>query len=128
MLVLGWFYLAVLTLASLIFGSLGFAAGVAAGGIIAMTSFSVAVKDLQRFVDSVAAEDDHAAGNRSAGKGKKGLIIKFWLRIFLIGVVLLVLLKSGVNVFGLLLGLTTVVFTVTLSGVGAAWRYYHGRR
>ncbi len=62
-------------------------------------------------------------------KSKKGFILKFWLRLFLIGLVLFFLIKSsGINVFGLILGLTTVVFTVTLSALTVVWRYYFSRR
>ncbi len=32
------------------------------------------------------------------------------------------------NVFGLILGLTTVVFTVTMSAITVVWRYYFSRR
>jgi len=81
------------------------------------------------FIDSLAAVQDQLEGTNNGKKSKKGFILKFWFRIFLIGLVLLFLIKgSGVNVFGLILGLTTVVFTVTLTAFGAVWRYYFSRR
>ena len=69
---------------------------------------------------------------QSAEKGKKtkkGLILKFWLRFFLIGLILFLFIKfSGINIFGLILGLTTVVFTITISALGIVWGYYFSRR
>ena len=43
-------------------------------------------------------------------------------------VLLLLIASSAVNVFGLILGLTTVVFTITLSALGVVWGYYFSRR
>lgn len=129
MLAMSWVYLLFLVLGSWLISSWSFAWGVMAGGIISIVSFWLSHRDVVAFIDSLSAVQDELAGTNSGKKSKKGFILKFWFRIFLIGLVLLLLIKgSGVNIFGLILGLTTVVFTVTLTALGAVWRYYFSRR
>ena len=129
MLVMSWVYLFVLVAGSWIISSWSFAWAVLAGGIISVLSFWLSHRDVIAFIDSLTPCQEGSDGKESVNKGKKGFILKFWIRIFAIGLVLLALIKFGsVNIFGLILGLTTVVFTVTFTAVGVVWRYYFSRR
>jgi hypothetical protein len=123
---LSWVYLIVLAVGSWVLSSWSFAWAVLAGGIISITSFLVSYRDVMGFFDTVAPQSQSA---EHVKKIKKGLVVKFWLRLFLIGLILFLLIRfSGINVFGLILGLSTVVVTITFSAVGVVWRYYFSRR
>ena len=129
MLVMSWVYLLILVLGSWLIASWSFAWAVLAGGIISIVSFHVSQRDVTAFMDSLVPGQEGAVEKGTIKKSKKGFILKFWFRLFLIGLVLFFLIKSSnINVFGLILGLTTVVFTVTLSAVTVVWRYYFSRR
>ncbi len=127
MLALSWLYLAILVLGSWVISSWSFAWGVLVGGVISIASFLVSSREVKRFIKTFEQQQ-----GQSAEKGKitkKGLILKFWLRLLLIGLVLFFFIRfSSINVFGLILGLTTVVFTITLSALGVVWGYYFSRR
>jgi hypothetical protein len=127
MLAMSWVYLGLLVLGSWWFASWSFAWGVLAGGIVSVVSFRVSYRDVTAFIDTMAGPSP--VEKKSGGSGKTKLLLKFWLRIAVIGIVLLLLIRFGdINVFGLILGLTTVVFTITMSGLGVVWRYYFSRR
>jgi hypothetical protein len=127
MLTMSWVYLGLLVLGSWFIESWSFAWGVLAGGIVAVISFWVSYRDVTAFIDGVVGQS--MVEKKGGAPGKTKLLIKFWLRIAVIGVVLLLLIRFGdINVFGLILGLTTVVFTITMSGFGVIWRYYFSRR
>ncbi len=92
-------------------------------------SFWFSYRDVRVFFNSLASEQELQSEKERLKESKKGYILKFWLRIFLIGLVLLFLITLGnINIFGLILGLTTVVFTITISAFGVVWRYYFSRR
>ena len=128
--VLSWIYLLVLTVGSWIIRSWSFAWAVLAGGIISILSFLVSHKDVAGFLESMTPCQEGESGKKEIKKRKLGLILKFWFRILIIGIVLLFLIRSHmVNVFGLILGLSTVVFTVTFTALGVARHYFFsGRR
>ncbi len=128
--VMSWVYLLVLTVGSWLLVSWSFAWAVFAGGVVSILSFVVSHKDVIGFIESLTPAQDGVSDKEKVKKYKKGFILKFWFRIFLIGVVLLLLIKSGkANVFGLILGLSTVVFTVTFTALSVAKRYFFsGRR
>ncbi len=129
MLVLSWVYLIVLAAGSWMLGSWSFAWAVLAGGVISVVSFWFSYRDVTVFFDSLAGEREQHSDKDRLKEGKKGFIVKFWLRIFLIGLVLLFLITIGnINIFGMILGLTTIVFTITVSALGVVWRYYFSRR
>ena len=129
MLVMSWVYLLILVLGSWMIGSWSFAWAVMAGGVISIVSFHVSQHDVTAFVDSLVPGQDGAVEKGDIKRSKKGFILKFWFRLFLIGLVLFFLIKSSdINVFGLILGLTTVVFTVTMSAITVVWRYFFSRR
>jgi hypothetical protein len=127
--VMSWVYLAVLTLGAWIFHSAFFSWSVFVGGIISILSFWVSHNDVTRFFSSLASTEPMAEKEK-VKKSRIGYIVKFWVRIVIIGIVLLVLIKyKKVNIFGLILGLSTVVFTVTITAVNVARRYFFsGRR
>ena len=129
LLVLSWVYLVVLVTGSWVFHSWSLAWAVLAGGLVSVTSFWFSYRDLKRFLDSLVSGQDIEGGTDKVGNTKRDFILKFWLRIIAIGLVLLLLIAgSDVNVLGLLLGLTTVVFTMTISALAVVWRYYFSRR
>ncbi len=75
-------------------------------------------------MESLNSSEEGQGEKKALSVGKSQYIIKFWLRLAVIGLILLVLIKSGkVNIFGLLVGLSTVVFTITLTTVSAAKHY-----
>ena len=127
--VMSWVYLAVLTLGAWVFHSAFFAWSVFAGGVLSILSFWVSHNDVTRFFGTLAATTP-LSEKEKVKRGRIGYIVKFWVRIAIIGIVLLVLIKyKKANIFGLILGLSTVVFTVTVTAVNVARRYYFsGRR
>jgi len=128
--VISWIILAIMILASAVLVSLGFAWSVFAGGVVANCSFWLSSKDIMRMVDSVSSLPSLEDRKEQAQQGQKGYLLKFWIRIVLIGIVLLVLIKSEVvNIFGLILGLSTVVIAVMFISLDVARHYFfRGRR
>ena len=125
-----WIVLALLTLGSFFFISVSFAWSVLAGGVISNVSFLISQKDIKGFVESVTSYPEPDGRKAKAKQGQKGYLLRFWVRIAMIGIVLLVLIKSGrVNIFGLILGLSTVVLAITFISLDVIRRYYSsGRR
>ncbi len=128
--VVGWTVLVIMTVVSALLMSLQFAGSVFIGGVISIVSFWLSYKDVVRLVDSVTSTPLPEAKKESARLGQKGYLIKFWIRLAIIGVVLLLIIKSGmVNIFGLILGLSTVVVTITCMSMNVVYHYYFsGRR
>ncbi|MGB3209873.1 MAG: ATP synthase subunit I [Desulforhopalus sp.] len=128
--VISWTLLAALTLGSAVFVSLSFAWSVFAGGVISICSFWVSNKDVMRMIDSVSSLSAPEDRKAQAQQGQKGYLLKFWIRIVLIGIVLLLLIKSKmVNIFGLIIGLSTVVIAITFISLNVARHYFfRGRR
>lgn len=128
--VISWICLALLAAGSAVLVSLAFAWAVLVGGVISIGSFWVSHRDVVRMIESVTALPVVEARQAQARQGQKGYLIKFWIRLAIIGVVLLVLIKSqAVNIFGLILGLSTVVLTITILSLHVARHYFfRGRR
>jgi hypothetical protein len=127
MLALSWLYLAALVVGAWVMSSWSFAWGVLVGGLISIASFWVSYREVLVFFKALDPEQEQFP--ETAKKTKKGLILKFWLRLFLIGLILFLFIRfSSINIFGLILGLTTVVFTITFSALGVVWGYYFSRR
>lgn len=123
-------YLAVLTVGSWMFFSWTVAWSILVGGVIAIVSFSVSQRDLSSLLDSLVASPDRTEKEAKARFGKSGFLLKFWIRFAIIGVVVLLLIRfSAINAFGLILGLSTIVFTVAFTAVEIVRHYYFsGRR
>jgi hypothetical protein len=128
--VMSWTLLGLMTLGSAVFVSLWFAWSVFAGGVISICSFWVSNKNVMRLIHSVTSLSSPEDRKAKAQQGQKGYLLKFWMRIVLIGIVLLLLIKGrGVNIFGLILGLSTVVIAITFISLDVAGRYFfRGRR
>ena len=128
-----WIYLLVLTVVSWVVWSWSFAWAVLAGGIISVVSFMVAHKDVVGFMESLAPVQGQDCDKKEIKKKRFGFIIRFWVRILIIGIVLGFLMWSKKidrdNIIGLVLGLSTVVFTVTITALGVVRHYlFSGRR
>jgi len=128
--IVGWTVLVIMTVVSTLLMSLQFAVSVFIGGVISIVSFWLSYKDVIRLVDSVTSTPLAEAKKESARLGQKGYLIKFWIRLAIIGVVLLLIIKSGMaNIFGLILGLSTVVVTIMFMSMNVVYHYYFsGRR
>ncbi|TKB24894.1 ATP synthase subunit I [Desulfopila sp. IMCC35006] len=128
--VISWILLAVMTIASAILVSWWFAWSVFAGGVLSIVSFWVSSKDVLRMIGSISSLSSLDDRKAQAQQGQKGYLLKFWIRIVLIGIVLLFLIKGKVvNVFGLILGLSTVVVAITFISLNMAGHYFfRGRR
>lgn len=124
-----WFFLTILTIGAWFLHSFFFAWSVFIGGLIAIFSFWVTHKDVTSFFCRLAVAEP-ASGGKKQIKSKGEYLIRFWIRIAIIGAVLLVLIKyNKVHIIGLILGLSTVVFAVTFTALNAARRYFFsGRR
>ena len=90
--VMSWVYLAILTLGALVFHSAFFSWSVFVGGVISILSFWVSHNDVTRFFGSLTATGPMAEKEK-VKKSRIGYIVKFWVRIVIIGIVLLVLIK-----------------------------------
>ena len=113
-----WLILAFLTSCSCFLLNPMLAVGVAVGGLVAIASFSAMQRTVRR---AFAIERKETR--------KKGLIIiKVFLRLFLLGAVLYILItKVEIDPVGLAIGLSTVVLGIVSLGVSQAWRMRPGR-
>jgi len=129
-----WFYLLVLILGSWWLKSWSFAWPVLAGGVISIVSFVSLHKDVMKLVNSLNPDMDEECevaleNKKDAKQVIIGILIRFFLRIIVIGILLLLLIKSAkADVFGLIIGLSTMVFTITFTTVSVARRYLFGSR
>jgi hypothetical protein len=125
-----WLCLLVITGGALAFGSLSFAMAVLLGGIISVGSFWLSHREVIRIFHNVTAQPNLEDRQAQARQGQKGYLVKFWVRLVLTGVVLLLLVKSRmVDVLGLVLGLSTVVLAVIVISLDVARHYlFRGRR
>jgi ATP synthase I chain len=128
--VISWFCLAVLTLGAAVIVSFEFALAVLLGGLISLGSFWVSSTEVMRVVRLVVSSPALEDRQVKARQGHKGYLVKFWGRLAIIGVVLLVIIKSqAVNIFGLIIGLSTVVLSITFISLNVARHYFfRGRR
>ena len=103
-----WIILGGLLLLSLAFGSARFTVGMLAGGLISILNFYGLSRGLKTAFGQMA----------NGGTGKASLIFKYLLRLAVTGLTLyLVLVKVRADIFGLLIGLSTVVIGILISTV-----------
>ncbi len=128
--VVSWVYLTVLTLGAWGLFSWALAWSVLVGGLIAILSFWVSQRDLTQFLETLPVGEELTEGQAKSQFKKSGFLLRFWIRIVIIGVVVLLLVRfSSINAFGLIMGLSTVVFAVALTAVEIVRHYYFsGRR
>lgn len=97
----GWILLILLAAGSALFASSGFTAGVLAGGLLALANFAWLRNILAR------------ALNLEARQAARFAQLRYLLRLTLQGVAIyLLIVKVGVDVFGLLLGLSILVIII----------------
>lgn len=103
-----WVVLGVILALSLLFLSGRFALGVLAGGLVSIVNFYWLSRDLK------------GALSRHAEKAKPFMMVKYYIRFIVTGVVLFVVItKAPVDIFGLVLGLSVVVINVIVMVIGA---------
>ncbi len=103
-----WVTLGVLAALSILFLSVRFAGGVCIGGIISIVNFYWLARDLRSSL------------LKHAERAKPFMVMKYYLRLIITGVVLFVVITQvPVDVFGLVLGLSVVVISVVITVVGA---------
>lgn len=96
-----WLLLALLTIGGLAFGSLRFAAGELAGGLLAIANFYWLRSILQRVF------------LLPAGKAGRFAQIRYVLRLALMALVIwLLIVRVGIDVIGLLVGLSVLVINI----------------
>lgn len=117
-----WVLLSVLVLLGWLWQGRDFALGVLVGGLLAVVNFHVLAYILNRTL------------NRSLGqtakweRGTKQAIFfaKYILRVTVLAAILYFLIRYNlVNVFGLIIGLSTVVITLILAGINEIRKIYH---
>ena len=102
-----WFVLGTLLLVSVIFASVNFTLGLVAGGLVSVLNFYGLCRGLQSAFGKWETDNSLA---------KAPLILKYLLRMAAIGFVLYVLLaKTSADIFGIVLGLSTVVIAIILT-------------
>ena len=128
--VISWIVLTFLILCSAVVVSPAFGFAVFIGGIVSICSFWVSHNDVLKVIHSVTSLPSLDERKAQAQQGQRGYLLKFWIRIVIIGIVLLVIIKSQmVNIFGLILGLSTVVFSITFISLNVMRHYFFsGRR
>ena len=100
-----WLLLAALTVICSLFGSLAFGMGVAAGGLIALGNNFWLRSILERIL--IQQRND----------ARSYAIIRYLVRLTISGIIILALIKFGVNIAGLLVGLSVLVITITTVSV-----------
>jgi len=96
-----WIILAAVSTVSYILLPLNFTLGVLAGGMISITNFYGLTRSLKKAFSNVS------------GRTKSFLMIRYYMRFILTGVVIYFLLtRTEISVFGLLIGLSLVVVNV----------------
>lgn len=122
--VISWIVLIILTLGSALFVSPAFALAVFVGGVVSVCSFWVSHGDVTKIIQSVTALPSLELRQAQARQGQRGYLLKFCLRIVIIGIVLLLIIRSQtVDIFGLILGLSTVVLSITFISLNVMRHY-----
>lgn len=101
---LSWLVLFVLTLLSL-FVSMKFSAGVALGGLIALGNNFW----LRSIVERVLIQQPD--------NPKTYAIVRYVLRLSITGIIILLLIRSGISIIGLLVGLSVLVISISAVSV-----------
>jgi len=96
-----WIILGIVSVVSLIFLPLNFTLGIFAGGLISIANFYGLTSSLRRAFSNVS------------GRTKSFLMFRYYIRFILTGVVIYFLLtRTDISIFGLLIGLSLVVFNI----------------
>ena len=109
----GWIIFLILASVGYLFMSRSFTLGIILGGIIIIINFG--------FLQSTIIK---AFQNNPDIRGKKPLLmVKSFLRLFLLGGIIFILLKYELaDPVGLAIGLSIVFFSIVSMGISSAWR------
>jgi hypothetical protein len=111
--VANWLILAVMLIAGYLWLGREFALGVLAGGLVAVINFHLLHQALRGMFERVQGHPDS-----EAGWAKAFFALRQMLRFVALLVIIFLLVSSGwLNIFGLVLGLSTVVLTLMLAGL-----------
>jgi hypothetical protein len=100
-----WLLLGALTVISSLFGSINFGIGVAAGGLIALGNNFW----LRSIMERILIQQRPDARSYAT--------VRYILRLTISGIIIVGLMKFGINITGLLVGLSTLVITITTVSV-----------
>jgi hypothetical protein len=108
-----WVVLTVLTLAGFFWRGREFALGVLVGGLLVVANFHLLHQALKGILEQVAQNPQEGSGRAKAFFAARQL-----LRFFaLLAIIFLLVGQGWVNIFGLLVGLSTVVVTLMLAAL-----------
>ncbi len=108
-----WLVLAILVLVGLIWRGQAFALGVLVGGLVAVVNFHLLHRALKGTLEQVGANPEEAQSRAKAFFAARQL-----LRFFaLLAIIFFLVTRGWVNIFGLLVGLSTVVLTLILAAI-----------
>lgn len=112
-----WIILLILGAASYFIMSPFFTLGVILGGLLIIANFNL----LQQTVRSTFATD----GAMKAGK--ISIIIKYYFRLAIMGIIIYILVTNGwADPIGLVVGLSIVVLSIIQIGIRTAWKISSG--
>ena len=100
-----WLLLVALTVICSLLGSLSFGMGVAAGGLIALGNNFWLRSILERILIQQRSD------------ARSYAIVRYILRLTISGLIIVALMKFGINIAGLLVGLSVLVITITTVSV-----------
>jgi len=100
-----WLLLGALTVICSLLGSLSFGIGVAAGGLIALGNNFWLRSIMERILIQQRAD------------ARSYAIARYILRLTISGIIIVTLMKFGINIAGLLVGLSVLVITITTVSV-----------
>jgi hypothetical protein len=100
-----WLLLGAMTVICSLLGSLSFGIGVAAGGLIALGNNFWLRSILERILIQQRSD------------ARSYAIVRYILRLTISGIIIVALMKFGVNIAGLLVGLSVLVITITTVSV-----------
>jgi hypothetical protein len=110
-----WLVLAGLILAGFIWRGTEFALGILVGGLVVVINFHLLHQALRGTLERALAADPEEAEARA----KAFFAARQLLRFFALLAIIFLLVSSGwVNIFGLLVGLSTVVLTLIMAAIG----------
>lgn len=108
-----WLVLTALVLASLLWQGWEFALGVLVGGLVVVVNFHLLHRALKGTLERVGTDPQEYRGRARAFFAGRQLL-RF---VALLAIIYFLVRYGWVNIFGLLLGLSTVVLTLTLAAI-----------
>ena len=109
-----WLVLAVLVVGGFIWRGKEFALGILVGGLVAVVNFHLLHQALKGTLERAAALSPEEA----KGQAKAFFAARQLLRFFALLVIIFLLVSQGwMNIFGLVVGLSTVVLTLILAAI-----------